>query len=242
MRKCLFITVCTLVGFFFALALQAEEKNCVVSPVGSCTRDINECGNPSRCECLTPYVYNSAVGKCVLKEEAAEFGEGYTDVPVSKCVEEPISCTRDINYCGNPGRCSCSSVGFEWNGVVGKCVKSTDQEGKMACVCTASACGNNAIGGNRGDIFTNVSEAAVKQSFQTNPDTGWTCFKPEKVRGSGGPEGCFCKDYCGNGGVGANPNFIDLGLSSSTVSSDYGGGNPGNRTGWLCGAYRGKFN
>jgi len=49
---------------------------------------------------------------------------------------------------------------------------------------------------------------------------------------------------CGNGGVGigADPNTFDLGLTQSTIDSKYGGGKPGNKTGWLCGSYRGVWN
>lgn len=111
----------------------------------------------------------------------------------------------------------------------------------MDCVCTGSACGNDAIGGDQGDIFTKVSPAEVKDSFQTNPNTGWTCVVPAETRGSGGPLGCYCQDYCGNGGIGADPNYIDLGLSQATVDANYGGGEAGNQTGWLCGTYRGSF-
>lgn len=112
----------------------------------------------------------------------------------------------------------------------------------MACSCTASACGNNAVGGDQGDVFSGLSPTTVDEMFLTNPNTGWTCVVPAKVRGSGGPLACFCAGYCGNGGIGADPNYFDLGLSPSTVSSSYGGGKPGNKTGWLCGNYRGTIN
>ena len=111
----------------------------------------------------------------------------------------------------------------------------------MACVCTGSACGNDAIGGDQGDIFINLSASQVADSFKTNPNTGWTCMVPAKVRGRGGPKSCYCENYCGNGGIGADPRFIDLGLSEDTVSKLYGGGKPGNRTGWLCGNFRGSM-
>lgn len=107
------------------------------------------------------------------------------------------------------------------------------------CSCTASACGNGGIGGNQGDIFTGVPPADVAKYF--GPNTGWTCVAPRLVRGSGGPKGCFCADYCGNGGIGADPKTFDLGLSQETIDSKYGGGKPGNRTGWLCGNYRGVW-
>jgi len=111
----------------------------------------------------------------------------------------------------------------------------------MTCVCTGNACGNNAIGGDAGDLFTNVSATHVQQKFQNHPNTGWTCLVPAKTRGAGGPLGCFCKNSCGNGGIGADPNFIDLGLAPPMVSANYGGGKSGNKTGWLCGKYRGDF-
>jgi len=113
--------------------------------------------------------------------------------------------------------------------------------GNVTCVCTATACGNNAIGGNQGDVFVNVSPDQASQYFQTNPNTGWTCLAPAKTRGAAGPQGCFCKGSCGNGGIGADPNYIDLGLSPDTVAKSYGGGAAGNKTGWLCGSYRGDF-
>lgn len=116
-------------------------------------------------------------------------------------------------------------------------------EGELYCVCTGTACGNNAIGGDRGDIFGQLTAKVVEDKFYSTGNTGWTCMEPAKVRGSGGPKGCFCGDQpCGNGGVGADPLFIDLGLSEQKVANSYGGGNAGNRTGWLCGNYRGTVN
>ncbi len=115
----------------------------------------------------------------------------------------------------------------------------TLKAGSMTCVCTGWACGNDAIGGAQGDIIIGVSEAEVKQSYLTNPDTGWTCFKPNKIIGSGGPNACFCKANCGNGGTVGGHNTIHLGLSDTKVVSSYGGGEAGNRTGWLCGDYGG---
>ena len=111
----------------------------------------------------------------------------------------------------------------------------------LACSCTASACGNNAIGGDQGDIFSGLTGQTVMDSFKTNPNTGWTCVKPAKVRGADGPKGCYCANYCGNGGIGADPNYFDLGLSQEKVDQNYGGGASGNQTGWLCGNSRGTF-
>ncbi len=117
------------------------------------------------------------------------------------------------------------------------------EEGALYCVCTGSACGNNAIGGDQGDIFGGLSPEAVNNKFYSTGNTGWTCMVPAQVRGSGGPQGCYCGDQpCGNGGVGGNPLFIDLGVSHEKVVANYGGGEKGNRTGWLCGPYRGTVN
>jgi len=113
-----------------------------------------------------------------------------------------------------------------------------EPEKLQVCSCTGSTCGSNAIGGDQGDIYTGVSALDVQQNFITNLNTGWTCVVPALVRGSAGPKACFCEGVCGAGGIGADPNFFDLGLSEATVASSYGGGTPGNSTGWLCGNYR----
>lgn len=114
-------------------------------------------------------------------------------------------------------------------------------EDKVTCICTGAACGNNAVGGDKGDIFSNIAAATAKAKFQTNASTGWTCVVPAKTRGTGGPLGCFCKGSCGNGGIGADPNYFDIGLTQDTVNKSYGGGKAGNKTGWLCGNYRGEY-
>ena len=122
-------------------------------------------------------------------------------------------------------------------GFAGQSVAADD----MACSCTAGACGNDAVGGDQGDIFNDLSQATVNNSFKTNPNTGWTCVVPKKTRGTGGPLGCFCAGYCGNGGIGADPDYFDLGLNQDTINKNYGGGKAGNKTGWLCGNYRGTY-
>ena len=114
--------------------------------------------------------------------------------------------------------------------------------GSLYCVCTGDACGNNAIGGNQGDIFGELTAKVVNEKFYSTGKTGWTCMVPKKVRGNGGSMGCYCAGSCGDGGIGANSLFIDLGLSKQKVDQDYGGGKKGNRTGWLCGPYRGTVN
>lgn len=137
---------------------------------------------------------------------------------------------------------------FSWAGMgiaiaepLNKAAQKNNESGLMNCSCTESSCGRNAIGGDQGDVFTNIAPGNVKARFQTNPTTGWTCVAPAMTRGVGGPKACFCKGSCGSGGVGADPNYFDLGLSPEIVAQSYGGGIPGNQTGWLCGNYRGDF-
>lgn len=112
---------------------------------------------------------------------------------------------------------------------------------KMHCSCAELGCGRYPITGGSGDIFTNVSTENVKTKFQAAGNTGWNCVVPAVTNGSGGPKACFCKGYCGGGGVGGDPNSFNLGLSPDIVAHSYGGGKPGNQTGWLCGDYRGDF-
>ncbi len=114
-------------------------------------------------------------------------------------------------------------------------------EGELSCSCTASACGNGAVGGDQGDIFTEISIEDAGLFFTPNSDTGWTCVVPAATRGSAGPQGCYCQNYCGNGGIGADPNYFDLDLTQEEINSLYGGGEAGNSTGWLCGNWRGDF-
>jgi hypothetical protein len=114
------------------------------------------------------------------------------------------------------------------------------QQGELTCVCIGKACGNNAIGGDHGDIFDKLTAKTVQDKFYSTGDTGWTCLLPQKTRGSGGPKGCYCGGKpCGNGAVGADPLTVDLGLSQQDVDQKYGGGDT-KKTGWLCGNYRGS--
>ena len=56
-------------GVIQKTALRAGQSNldCSYPPPGRCTRDINECGNPSNCDCgvnTRDYAYNPASGNC----------------------------------------------------------------------------------------------------------------------------------------------------------------------------------
>jgi len=93
---------------------------CVIAPNSICTMDINTCGNPSLCMCPDGYVYNKAVGKCIIDKLSMASSPG---APIeSKCAVNPNSiCTRDINPCGNPSICKCPE-GHTYNQVIGKCI------------------------------------------------------------------------------------------------------------------------
>ncbi len=111
-----------------------------------------------------------------------------------------------------------------------------------ACVCTASACGGGAIGGDQGDVMTDISDDAVAKSFKPNPTSGWTCLVPTLIqKGTTGTLACFCATSCGNGGIGGDAGLIHTGLEQADVDKSYGGGKPDNATGWLCGKDRGGY-
>jgi hypothetical protein len=111
----------------------------------------------------------------------------------------------------------------------------------LACSCTGSVCGNGAIQGNQGDVFTEVSESQADEFFFDGIETGWTCVVPSSISGEGGPLACFCENLCGGGAVGGSAGTFRLGLTQDQVNSSFGGGEAGNGTGWLCGDYRGAF-
>jgi hypothetical protein len=93
---------------------------CVMAPNGLCTRDINPCGNAGICKCPAGYVYDQAVGLCIIDDmsKASEPGASIE----SKCAVNPNGiCTMDINRCGNPSICQCPD-GHIYNPVVGKCI------------------------------------------------------------------------------------------------------------------------
>lgn len=92
-------------------------------PSGSiCTMDINVCGKASICNCGDGYVYNAALGKCLLVLDGVGQATA-TPVEDTDCAVAPAGiCTRDINACGQPSRCNCDD-GFVWNDVAGKCLK-----------------------------------------------------------------------------------------------------------------------
>lgn len=103
-----------------------EVMQCVVEP-DICTRDINECGNPSSCTCPDGFYYSPAMGECLYDLDGADAAaaaadEAAGDDDAEQCVLEPDGiCTRDINECGNPSSCTCPE-GYAYNASAYKCL------------------------------------------------------------------------------------------------------------------------
>ena len=93
---------------------------CSVTPPGSCTRDLNECGNPSVCQCPVAYTYNPATGQCDYAFKKLQTS-GAEKCKKPDCSIDPKSvCTLDRNECGNPSFCVCPK-GYEYNPATKKC-------------------------------------------------------------------------------------------------------------------------
>ncbi len=45
--------------------ITTSASKCVVPPTGVCTDDINQCGNPSVCQCAKGFHYSPALGSCL---------------------------------------------------------------------------------------------------------------------------------------------------------------------------------
>lgn len=92
-------------------------------PSGSiCLMDINACGFSSGCNCGDGYVYNAALGKCLLVLDGVSQATP-TPVEDTDCARPTTGiCTRDINACGQPSNCRCDD-GFVWSDVAGKCLR-----------------------------------------------------------------------------------------------------------------------
>lgn len=100
-----------------------KYPSCSFAPPFECTRDKNECGNPSNCLCPALYTYNPATGNCDLKfRERPQ--EGDIEILAPECsLDPPGACTKDINICGNPSYCECPTrpVPYKYNPATRKC-------------------------------------------------------------------------------------------------------------------------
>jgi len=115
-------------------------QRCSIKPQGICTRDVNQCGNASACQCPLGYIYNAVTGTCDWSFEYHRypviwFGET-PELPSEPsdsttilspacerdvaCVSQPIKCTSDTNDCGYPSRCKCEA-GYFYNPATGMC-------------------------------------------------------------------------------------------------------------------------
>jgi hypothetical protein len=61
MGKCLLI----MDGVAEAVKPDVADDDCVKAATGSCTKDINVCGQPSTCKCEDGFQWNAVAGKCV---------------------------------------------------------------------------------------------------------------------------------------------------------------------------------
>jgi len=117
-----------------------------------CTRDVNECGFPTVCQCPDGYSYDARLGPmagCLLMMEEDPAGEEHiakdsraavlaeielkslaegNDLVCVKRVEEG-PCTADLNMCGHSSTCVCAA-GFEYDARVAMCLKASTAKGK----------------------------------------------------------------------------------------------------------------
>ncbi len=105
----------------------ADILECVVAG-NICTRDINDCGNPSSCTCPDNYHYNGALGECLYDLGTADSDGTSTETAafdgesIPQCALPPEGmCTRDINQCGNPSHCDCPA-GYAYSPAAGECL------------------------------------------------------------------------------------------------------------------------
>ena len=82
-----------------------------ISPEGRCTRDINNYGNPSVCECQGGYDYDKRDGQCHDRKVPSIAMDQKTT---------PFYCTKDINAHGHASICVCAS-GYVYSEVTGRC-------------------------------------------------------------------------------------------------------------------------
>lgn len=48
-----------------AARADVADDSCVKAPAAACTRDINQCGHPSSCQCAEGFAWNAIAGKCL---------------------------------------------------------------------------------------------------------------------------------------------------------------------------------
>lgn len=135
-------------------------------------------------------------------------------------------------------------VGFVVVTLISQTVPSAEQQ--WLCACAEKACGNNAIGGDRGDIFYPLSKKAVDVYFAANNQTGWMCSVPRQVDDRGeavnnsdiAVQACFCQGDCELAEGAADLIIgVDRDWARWTSKAQSGVKEPV----WLCGPYRGAF-
>jgi len=112
----------------------ADKANCSFNPPGVCSKDKNECGHPSVCECPVAYTYNPATGMCdyAFKQKQNVVNSENCEC---RCSEDDLACsspalgfcTDDINECGNPSNCNCGiNPAYKYNPATGQCDLTLD--------------------------------------------------------------------------------------------------------------------
>ncbi|RKZ35740.1 MAG: hypothetical protein DRQ49_18920 [Gammaproteobacteria bacterium] len=112
----------------------ADKANCSFNPPGVCSKDKNECGHPSVCECPVAYTYNPATGMCdyAFKQKQNVVNSENCEC---RCSEDNLACsdpaqgicTSDINECGNPSNCNCGiNPAYKYNPATGQCDLTLD--------------------------------------------------------------------------------------------------------------------
>ena len=101
------------------------------------------------------------------------------------------------------------------------------------CVCTASACGNGGVGGDKGQVQTGAPQNRLREWYALDraghsSQTGWTCVIQ-------GQYTCTCDGMCGNDAIGANDGKVVSPVSAEDAINLFGAWRTGERrTGWTC--------
>ena len=120
-----------------------KDRACAAATVpagmGKCSRDINECGYPTLCECPAGYQYDARLGPvagCLLEDmEDADQMAGSLEAALAQVALKfllydgnvcargvPVGpCTMDLNECGHSSSCACPT-GFEYDARIGLCL------------------------------------------------------------------------------------------------------------------------
>jgi len=157
----------------------------VPTGMGKCSRDINECGYPTVCQCPPGYQYDARLGPvagCLLEDgEDADRMTGSLEAALAQAALKFLSvngnmcakrvqvgpCTMDLNECDQSSSCACPQ-GFEYDERIGLCLIASSDDNTQ---------GIHAVSVNEDDD-DDVDERAVDQKNEDNDkedqDEAWT--------------------------------------------------------------------